>query len=324
MPRFLCFLLLSLLSLLPLCAQTDTVALSKSSVVTPESSIQSPESYAFVERDSTLYLDVYQPSAPNGYTIVHIFGGGFVSGSRLHPWDADYCRKLAAEGYVAVAMDYRLGLKGVTKVGITNLKPLEEAFYMAAADCSAAIAFLVGHAQELEIDKDKIILEGSSAGAITALMTDYGRCNGLSFCQELPEGWAPAGVVAYSGAIYSESGKVKWTEHQPAPTLLFHGTIDKIVPYKQLELFNKGFYGADALIKRFNKFKLPACIYRFTGLGHEVSVGGKETIDELNMFVKQYLTDKRSLHLDITVSDDNKQPSEFSYMTLKDLYSPKK
>ena len=31
------------------------------------------QTYPFVERDTTLHLDIYRPSVSNGYTIIHIF-----------------------------------------------------------------------------------------------------------------------------------------------------------------------------------------------------------------------------------------------------------
>lgn len=282
------------------------------------------QTYAFVERDSTIYLDVYQPTVePNGYTIVHMFGGGFLFGSRQRPWDVEYCRKLAERGYTAVAIDYRLGLRGETNVGIRAVGALEKAVYMASADCAAAVAFLVTHAEELRINPEKIILAGSSAGAITALMTDYGRCNALSYVAELPEGWKPAGIVAYSGAIYSTLGGLKWAD-EPAPTLLWHGTVDKLVTYKKIEFGKRGFYGANAIAKQMEKKNYRYAIYRYTRLGHEVSMGGPLTLEELDLFVKQYITEGRALHTDITVRDDSIKPSTWTYITVKDLYKKKK
>ncbi len=286
-------------------------------------SLYAQRTYAFVERDSTLLLDVYQPTESNGYTVVHVFSGGFITGSRATQWDAAYCRQLAAAGYTAVAIDYRLGLKGVGNVGIGNLQALENAFYIAVEDCSAAIRWLVENASETGIDPQKIILEGSSAGAIAVLMTDYSRCNQLPYTSALPADWVPAGVVAYSGAIYSKQGKVRWEKAQPAPTLLFHGTADRIVNYKQLQFGKLGLFGANALAKRFKKYNLPYCIYRYTDLGHEISIGGPLTVDELNLFVKQYITDGRRMHTDITTKDDAYQPSEFSHKTVRDLYDKK-
>lgn len=285
--------------------------------------IYAQQTYSFVRRDSVLQLDVYQPTAkPNGYTIVHVFGGGFIGGSRTNKWDADYCRLLADNGYTAVAIDYRLGLKGAKNVGIGNIAALENAFYMAAEDCSAAVKFLVENADRLGIAADKIILEGSSAGAITVLMTDFGRCNGLPCTAELPEGWKPAGVVAYSGAIYSKNGKLKW-QQAPAPTLLFHGTVDKLVTYKQIEFGKLGLYGANSIVKRLEKYNYPYVVYRCKDLGHEVSVGGPTTINELNLFVRQLVIDKRALHSDITLRDDSIRPSKFTNMSVRDLYHNK-
>ena len=281
------------------------------------------ETYAYVERDSTLYLDIYAPETPaNGYTVLHVFGGGFMSGARTNKWDTAYCHSLAERGYSVAAIDYRLGLKGVTNVGITNLKPMENAFYMAVADCSAAIRFLVSHADELGIDPDKIILEGSSAGAITVLMTDYGRCNTLDYTAELPEGWKPAAVVAYSGAIYSTRGALQWAT-PPAPTLLFHGMLDKIVTYKQITFGKRGLFGANAIVKRLAKFEYPYSVYRIPGLGHEVSVAGPMTIDEFDLFVRQRLINGRTLFMDVTLRDTAIHPTKWTQMSVSDLYKKK-
>lgn len=279
------------------------------------------ETFSYVERDSTtLLLDFYTPdTTANGYTIMHVFGGGFARGARNNTWDADYCRSLTKRGYAVVSMDYRLGLKGAKNVGITNLKPLEEAFYMAAADCSAAVRFLVEHASELGIDPDNIILEGSSAGAITVLMTDYGRCNALDYTAELPEGWKPAAVISYSGAIYSTHGSLKWAT-PPAPTLLFHGMRDKIVTYKQITLCNRGLYGTHAIVKRMAKFDLPYSVYRIPGIGHEVSVAGPMTLNELDLFVQECLIDGRTLYKDVTLRDAAVHPTKWTDMSVEDLY----
>lgn len=283
--------------------------------------MQAQQTYAYVERDSTLYLDVYAPAGePNGYTVLHIFGGGFAIGKRNSEWNAMYCRQLQQSGYCVVAIDYRLGLKGATKVGVLHREPLENAIWMAAEDCSAAVAYIVKHAAELNIDPGKIILEGSSAGAITVLMTEYGRCNRMPFVKELPEGWKPAGIVSYSGAIYSKDGKAQWPDTNVAPMLLYHGTADRLVPYKQISFGKIGFFGTDALVKQLEKYDLRYAAYRYSGLGHEVSTAGRRAIDELNLFVKQFITEQRKLQTDITISDGEFPPAFYSKWTTKDLY----
>ena len=45
---------------------------------------QTKETHPFVERDSTLFLDVHRPALPRAdkAVVVSVFGGGFVSGTR--------------------------------------------------------------------------------------------------------------------------------------------------------------------------------------------------------------------------------------------------
>ncbi len=277
-------------------------------------SMQAQETYAYAERDTTMHLDIYRPNSGNGYTIIHIFGGGFVGGYRTKQWDADYCRQLTRDGYTAVAIDYRLGLRGVKNVGLKTIEALERAIYMAVEDCSDAVAYLVNNAERLQIDPKKIIIEGSSAGAITALMTDYARCNALPCAESLP---------AYSGAIFSRQGKPQWVNAKPAPTLIFHGTVDKIVPYKKIQLGKTGLFGGSGIAENMDKQNLAYQLFRYKNLGHEVAIGGPLTTDVLNLFVKQYITEQRHLHIDVTIRDDAYPPSKFSSMTLKDIYKNK-
>ena len=49
---------------------------------------------------------------------------------------------------------------------------------MAVEDAIEAVAYLLDHAKELKVNKDYIVMVGSSAGAITSLQMDYVLCNG--------------------------------------------------------------------------------------------------------------------------------------------------
>ena len=283
--------------------------------------LSAQETYAFAERDTTLHLDIYHAQSPNGYTVIHIFGGGFIGGYRTNKWDVAYCKQLADSGYNAVAIDYRLGLRGVHNVGVGNISALENAIYMAVQDCSDAVKYIVENASKLGIDPKKIIIEGSSAGAITALMTDFARCNKLECASSLPDNWAPAGIVSYSGAIFSRQGKPKWTG--AAPTLMFHGTVDRLVPYKKIQLGKIGFFGSSVIASQMEKQNFPYQIYRYTDLGHEVSIGGPMTMDFFNLFVKQYIIAGKKQYQDITIRDEQYPPTSWSRMSVKDLYKKK-
>ena len=245
--------------------------------------VAQPKTYQFADRDGEkLLLDFYTPDEVNDSTIcvMFIFGGGFVNGARNEDYIADYCKKLRNEGFMVASIDYRLGLKGVKGLSPTNYKPLAKAIDMAAEDAISALAYLVNHATELRVNTDKIVLVGSSAGAITALQTDYALCNGFLNCSELPSNFRIAGVVSYSGAVFSTIGKVKYRQHNPAPTMFMHGIEDRLVPYKQMKFFKIGFIGSSKLAKIFKKQGWPYRIQRYEGYGHAVAVGFTLTIEE--------------------------------------------
>lgn len=158
---------------------------------------------------------------------------------------------------------------------------------------------------------------GSSAGAITSLQTDYVLCNGFLNSNILPEDFRLAGVVSYAGAIYSTEGKVKYSNHAPAPTMLFHGTADQLVTYKQLSLFKIGFFGTDALVKRFEKFGYPYYAKRFEGYGHSIAAAGPVTVDDLLWFCRHYVYNKEQWQYDGLIRNLN-----LANMPANDLYKP--
>ncbi|MCM1035685.1 MAG: alpha/beta hydrolase fold domain-containing protein [Paludibacter sp.] len=286
---------------------------------------QSPATYQYAQRDTMgLFLDIYTPEVPNGYTVVHMFGGGFFTGGRAEAFQADYCRTLAENGYRAVSIDYRLGLRGVKTVGVQNIAAIEHAITIGVEDCCEAVLWLLEHADELSIDSQKIIVEGSSAGAILALQTDYAHANRLVMAERLPDDFRFAAVVAYSGAIFSREGKVKYKYHSPAPTMFIHGTADKIVTYNQIAVGKTGLFGAKPLVKQFDKYNYPYYVLRYRDLGHEVSEFGIRTIQQLNLFVDNWVRLQRPLFVDTTLRDANTPPTAYSAKTAGQLYAPDK
>ena len=285
---------------------------------------QDVKTYQYVQRDTLeLKLDFYTPSQVTDSTIcvVYIFGGGFIMGNRDGEFEKAYFKQLVDEGFQVAAIDYRLGLKGVKNLSITNSQPLEDAIYMATEDAISAIAFLLEHSKELKVNKDYIVMVGSSAGAITSLQTDYALCNGFLNSNILPADFRLAGVVSYAGAIYSREGKVKYRNHEPAPTMFYHGTADKLVPYKQIKFFKIGFFGADALVKRFEKFGYPYYARRFEGYGHSVAAGGPVTVDDLVWFCRHYVLKKEHLQVDGFYRNlDPRTMPAFDMYTPGDLY----
>ncbi|MBO4646154.1 MAG: alpha/beta hydrolase [Bacteroidales bacterium] len=283
-----------------------------------------PQTYKFAVRDTaSLYLDYYRAAHPNGmgYTVIYIFGGGFYHGERNGEMGVQYARLLNERGYDVACIDYRLGLRGANMKGLHVIKSLENAISMAVEDLFAATAYLVEHAAELGIDPAKFIVCGSSAGAVTALQADYELGNAMERSRILPEGFRYAGILSFAGAIFSRNGAVKYTVQSPAPTFFNHGTEDHLVTYKSIRFGNLGFFGANALIKRFEKAGYPYFARRYEGLGHEPSALMVHCIDITEWFIQQYVVQKRPLRIDETVRDPQVKPWSWGKTRATILYN---
>lgn len=286
---------------------------------------QQKQSYIFIERDSALYVDVYRPEVQRSdrACVVALFGGGFVIGERDDELQTEIARQLTARGYTVVSPDYRLGLKDTAKVGsYKGLSGIQNMFQwvidMATEDCAAAVAWVVAHAGELNINPERIVLTGCSAGAITVAQLDYCRANGLKPASELPEGWKPAAVVPYSGAIMCK-GKPRY-KTPPAPTMFMHGTKDKIVAYKKFPpLLSHALYGPATLYKCFKKQGFPVWIVRYEGVGHEVASFLPGSVDLFCGFVEQVFNG-RVTTMDAVMRDTKLVPTKWTKMNVIDLY----
>lgn len=288
-------------------------------------SAQQKETFAFVERDSTLFLDVWHPAQPrpDSACVIAFFGGGFVVGERDNELQTTIAQRLTERGYTVVSPDYRLGLKDSALLarhkGLTQINDLfQEVIDMAAEDVAAACAFVVARAEVLGVNPQRIVLTGCSAGAIGVLQLDYCRANALPAANALPQGWKPAAVVPYSGAIMCK-GKPKW-QTPPAPTMLMHGTKDKIVAYKRFpSLLSHALYGASSVYKRMRRQDCPVWIVRFEGIGHEVASFLPGSVDLFCGFVEQVFNG-RVTTLDATMHDKKLVPTEWTNMNVLDIY----
>lgn len=287
-----------------------------------------PQTYEFVKRgDKPLLMDVYTPATPrqDSACVVFMFGGGFVSGARNNASTRQYCQLLAERGYTAIAIDYRLHLKQVDAdtIRLTNMQSIFcDAINIGAEDCAAAVAFLCSNASKLGISTKRIVLCGSSAGAISVMQLDYCRCNHLRPAAVLPLGWKPAAVVAYSGAIYCDGVRPNYST-PPAPTFFLHGDADRIVNYKKFPpVLRSGLYGPKKLHKLFEKNDYAHWYFIFDGIGHEVSGLMSYTIQEFDAFVNATLKG-RQMHYDATLRDNDVKPTKWTTMNVFDLYKGK-
>lgn len=283
--------------------------------------IKPTATYEYVKRDSSLYLDFYKSAnSADNYTVIFVFGGGFIGGNRNDEYYFPYYAKLVENNFNVVAIDYRLGLKGAKNIGAFNRKPLENAIAMAAEDLITATKYLIDHEKELQIDSRKIITSGSSAGAITVLQADYELCNKTKIGQILPDDFHYAGVMSFAGAIYSKKGKIKYREHAPAPTMMLHGTSDRLVTYKQIKLFNVGFIGSSKIAPRFEKFGYPYYIVRYDDLGHEVAARMYDDFDKSMWFIENYIVRGAKIKRDDFINDPTIERLKFGSAKPSDLY----
>lgn len=267
--------------------------------------------YMYTQRDTcSLYMDVYEPAAeavisPDGLqkpTIIFMFGGGFIAGTRDNKSYHKWFKAMKEDGYRIVSIDYRLGLKGSKKVGIAQVNVLDKAIHMAVEDLFSATRFIIDNADELRIDPSNIVISGSSAGAISVMQAEYEICNRTSWTKVLPEDFNYAGVMSFSGAILSREGKVDYKKH-PCPMLMLHGTADELVPYEQIKFFNLGFFGAGKLVKRYEKFGFNYNMYHFIDYGHEVAGSMETTMDLQKKFIYSNVMQKKKRIIEAWVTD---------------------
>ncbi len=240
--------------------------------------------------------------------VIFVFGGAFIGGHRDDTLYTRYFDSLAAHDYTVLSISYRLGLKGVTHLSKFNTAPLRRAIDMAVEDVYDATAWAITHSASLKIDTANIILSGSSSGAITVLSADFFKRNSKPIASRLSPSFQYAGVVAFSGAILSYDGSLKY-ETPPAPTLFFHGTADKIVPYNKIRFLNKGFYGSSSIANTFRKNNYPFFIYREQGLGHEVAVLPMyRNITDILDFLDKFVLKHQKLQIDLHYNDMEAKP----------------
>lgn len=299
-------------------------------MVPASATAQEKRTYVFAQRDSALRLDVWSPEVARAdrACVVALFGGGFVEGERDNELQREIARLLTGRGYTVVSPDYRLGLKDTAHnkqyKGLSGVADMFQwTIDMAAEDCAEAVAWTVAHAGELNINPERMVLTGCSAGAITVAQLDYYRCNGESesgarVSSLLPQGWKPSAVVPYAGAVMTK-GKPKY-KTAPAPTMFMHGMKDKIVAYKRFpQLMSHALRGGSTLFDVFKKEGYPVWIVRFEGIGHEVASFLPGSVDLFCGFVEQVFNGCVTT-LDATMSDKSLVPTKFTDMTVIDLY----
>jgi predicted esterase len=168
----------------------------------------------------TLRLDVYEPTGDTVIerpAIVWVHGGSFCCGDKTSAEIVDEATTFAKKGYFNVSINYRLEPGGCTASAPTSTCII--AIQEALADAQTAVRFLRTNEAVYGIDETRIAIGGSSAGAITALNVGFSSSGDPTA--------AVGGAVSLSGANLLTA-----IDSGDAPSLLFHGTSDVVVPYQ--------------------------------------------------------------------------------------------
>ena len=298
------------------------VCAAQQKVITPSATCM------FAQRDTCdLYLDIYNP-APGSVTqiegaakptVIFVFGGGFIMGERDNEAYLPWYKMLTDDGYRVVAIDYRLGLKGVKNMGVRQVRSLDKAIHMAVEDLYSAVAYLIENAGRFGIQPDNIVISGSSAGAITVLQADWESANRTEYAKVLPEGFRFAGVMSFSGAVFSDTGIPKYSA-APAPTLMLHGTDDQLVPYTRIKFLNLIFAGSDVLSKVFLDNGYSINILRFKGRGHEIANNMITSYADEIRFLETNVVKKEKRIVDSMIDDPSIPVPSWARATAADLY----
>ncbi|MFP4665045.1 MAG: T9SS type A sorting domain-containing protein [Bacteroidales bacterium] len=219
-----------------------------------------------VDEPEDITLDLYQPASdtmPKRPLVIALFGGAFMKGSPDRPDIVAWCDSLAHYGYVAAAIDYRLGFNPAGSGGTDGPDVgLKRAAWRAIQDGRAAVRFFKAMHDVYNIDTTQIFLLGNSAGAITALHVGYMNPDdwlpeageyligaspnnydlGCLDCSTSLDGhWNHsadvAGIISLWGATLDLA---YFEETEDIPLMLVHGTDDGIVPYGTGSPFNMG------------------------------------------------------------------------------------
>lgn len=217
-------------------------------------------------------LDFYQPATDSILQkrplIIWMHGGGFKFGTKNAAEIKLWGNEFAKRGYAFAAINYRLSKKNP----LFKFKDLVEACYDNIKDANNAIAFFKANASEFNIDTNKIILGGNSAGAVIALQTVYSNAADVKYILDSNKAVINtnnynaqniAAVINFWGALFN----IEWLHRAKVPIASVHGSKDRIVPVN-----NKGvvFFGSQLIHEKADSLQIPNSIKVYEGYAHEL------------------------------------------------------
>ena len=241
--------------------------------------------------------------------MIYIHGGGFSMGSRINALQIKYNKHFTARGFVSISIDYRLGVKEGVQA---SQEVVMNAVKIACEDLFDATAFILAKADEWNIDKEKIIISGGSAGAITCLTAEYDICTAGEFVNPLPKDFNYAGIVSHSGCVVVHQDTLTWTK-TPCPMLLMHGSKDQAVPFENYSIEGNLYAGSNYIHKQFVELSHPHWLYEEAGADHIVALKPLQYNDaEIDSFIDKFVINGK--HSIVHTVWEDKEPDSMEKM----------
>ncbi len=202
-----------------------------------------------------LRLDGYIPDGPGPYpAAVIVHGGAWVTGDKSRSVRPLF-QPLADGGVAWFSINYRLA-RGSDPTSLISLEGLAS-LTGASDDVRNAVEYVRAHATELNVDPNRIVLIGESAGAQLASMAALRPSPGKPV-QAVVAFYSPSDLVklvdtsaripellrrAIKGSPLEtmlmtglkQLSPQTWVTKDAPPFLMIHGTADMLVPYEQSE-----------------------------------------------------------------------------------------
>jgi predicted esterase len=221
------------------------------------------------ENKKAYLFDLYQAKENKALArplVIWMHGGGFKYGTKDAKGIQLWSKTFAQRGYVCAAINYRLS----KKMPLFHFDVLKEACYDAVQDAKTAVEYFKLHHEEYNIDPDKIILAGNSAGGMIALQAAYSSNAELSKFAEIKDVtsnnqsiYKVAGVINFWGAIFD----LNWLKNAHVPIVSALGSNDSLVPptHKSAPL-----YGGEDIHAKADSLHIPNKLKVFDGYSHEL------------------------------------------------------
>ncbi len=255
-----------------------------------------------------LKLYVYEPqndALEKRPVVIFMHGGGFGVGSPHNQAEVKFAKECAKRGYVAVQIGYRLTRKGKSFGCDFSAEGKRKTFKKAAEDYLDAVTYMIQHKNEFNLDTEKIIAGGSSAGAEAILHAVYQQ---ELFWKDSSAYKAIdfAGVFSLAGAILDSRYMNK---ENTTSAVFFHGTDDNLVPYATAphhycEKSQSGYLildGSRTIANKLKELDTSYMLYTFEGAKHEISSIPFDYLQEIFSYFKEVFVENNFKQTEVII-----------------------